>query len=181
MYLRHYIMVAIEFYLKEFHRVRTYDEIIHDDVLFPTDKIKLPDRMATQLRNLPQLTRFDEIDATVDMAEDNAKVAKERAREPAFQNLMGPGDTRSIRRAQASPTSSDFEDAEDRPSFLPPPPPAMGQTGFFGFVRGAYQRMAQPRAKSSGAPPPGSPPAPVCPSLSPHKPPSPRPGTPLPA
>ena len=61
-YLRHYIMVAIGI-KTGMHRVRTYDEIIHDDVIFPRDKIHLPDRMATQLRNLPQLTRFDEVDA----------------------------------------------------------------------------------------------------------------------
>ena len=71
-------MVAFDFSMKDMHRVRTYDEIMHDDVLFPTDKINLPDRMATRLRNLPQLTRLDELDATVDMAADREKIAKAR-------------------------------------------------------------------------------------------------------
>ena len=135
-------MGVVEFSIREMHRVRTYDEIIHDDVLFPKDRIALPDRMATQLRNLPQLTRFDEIDPTAEMAEQNETMAKVRAMALAFQNMMGPGDTRSVRRAQASsPSSSDFESASDgRPGFLPPPtPPTLGQTGFFGYVRGAYQ------------------------------------------
>ena len=111
-------MVAFDFSTKDMHRVRTYDEIIHDDVLFPTDKINLPDRMATRLRNLPQLTRFDEIDATVDMAADQEKVAKARVREQTFKDMgVGPDDTQAIMRAQ-NPTS-DFDSgnsAEDIPA-----------------------------------------------------------------
>ena len=140
-------MVAFEFSTKDMHRVRTYDEIIHDDVLFPTDKINLPDRMATRLRNLPQLTRFDEIDATVDMAADQEKIAKARVREQTFKDLgVGPDDTQSIKRAQ-NPTS-DFDSgnsAEDiptemsamrkRPKGLPPQVPyAEGRRGIFGSI-----------------------------------------------
>ena len=98
-------MVAFEFSTKDMHRVRTYDEIIHDDVLFPTDKINLPDRMATRLRNLPQLTRFDEIDATVDMAADQEKIAQARVKEQTLKDMgVGPDDTQAIKRAQ-NPTS----------------------------------------------------------------------------
>ena len=122
-------------------------EIIHDDVLFPTDKINLPDRMATILRNLPQLTRFDEIDATVDMAADQEKIAKARVREQTFKDLgVGPDDTQAIKRAQ-NPTS-DFDSgnsAEDiptemsamrkRPKFIP------SEINWAEFDRGIFGRF----------------------------------------
>ena len=55
-------MVAINFNKAIMHRVPTYDEIIKETITHPTDKIHLPDRMATRLRNLPQLTRFDDVE-----------------------------------------------------------------------------------------------------------------------
>jgi hypothetical protein len=42
------------------HRVPTYNELIRDTIIAPKDRIAVPDRMATQLRNTPQLTRFDD-------------------------------------------------------------------------------------------------------------------------
>ena len=154
-------MVTFDFSTKDMHRVRTYDEIIHDDVLFPTDKINLPDRMATRLRNLPQLTRFDEIDATVDMAADQEKVAKARVREQTFKDMgVGPDDTQAIMRAQ-HPTS-DFESgnsAEDiptdmsamrkRPRGLPPQVPWVEyDKGIYGHIRDAIHLGRSPEERA---------------------------------
>ena len=41
------------------HKKPTYEELIRQS-MDPNDKIALPDRMATRLRNTPQLTKFDD-------------------------------------------------------------------------------------------------------------------------
>ena len=46
--------------IKDYHRKPTYDELIQEAIIHPTDIIKYPNRIATQLRNTPQLTRFDD-------------------------------------------------------------------------------------------------------------------------
>ena len=51
------------------HKVPTYDELVRDTILDPKDKIALPNRMATQLRNTPQLTRFDD-DASLNLNDE---------------------------------------------------------------------------------------------------------------
>ena len=48
-------MAALEYNKSIMHRVPTYDEIIKEAITRPTDKIQLPDRTATQLRNTPNL------------------------------------------------------------------------------------------------------------------------------
>ena len=98
-------MGVVEFNVRQMHRVRTYDEIIHDDILYPKDRIQLPNRMATQLRNLPQLTRFDEIDPSAEMAEQNDSMQKAKAMEIAFNHMMGPGDTLAESKAKAKAKS----------------------------------------------------------------------------
>ena len=60
-------MVADSFVKSQMHRMPTYEAIIYD-TLHSTDRINLPDRRATQLRNTHQLTRFDEVDETIDLA-----------------------------------------------------------------------------------------------------------------
>ena len=82
-------MGADSFIKSQMHRMPTYDEVLYDTVLHPTDKIALPDRMATQLRNTHQLTRFDEVDETPDLAGEQAKIAKERLRQAALHELGG--------------------------------------------------------------------------------------------
>ena len=128
-------MGVVEFNVRQMHRVRTYDEIIHDDILFPKDRIQLPNRMATQLRNLPQLTRFDEIDPTSEIQEQNETMAKAKAMELAFDNMLGPGSTRAERKAQAKPHSPTYYGTSGGaggggpaapPSPPAPPPPAHG-------------------------------------------------------
>jgi hypothetical protein len=61
------------------HKVPTYDATIRDTVISPKDKIALPDRMAMQLRNSPQLTRFDD-ESDLNLADDHDKISKERVR-----------------------------------------------------------------------------------------------------
>ena len=46
-------MTNIAFQKAMMHRVPTYEELVYDTITHPTDKIALPDRMATQLRNTP--------------------------------------------------------------------------------------------------------------------------------
>ena len=46
--------------MKDYHRKPTYDELIQEAIIHPTDTIKYPNRIATQLRIMPQLTRFDD-------------------------------------------------------------------------------------------------------------------------
>ena len=59
------------------HRVPTYAELIKETITHPTDKIHLPDRTATRLRNLPQLTRFDDVDS-LDLHTEQDKIATQR-------------------------------------------------------------------------------------------------------
>jgi hypothetical protein len=67
------------------HRVPTYDEIIKDTIIAPKDKIELPDRMATQLRNSPQLTRFDD-ESDLNLADEHDKISKEKIRAIEVRN-----------------------------------------------------------------------------------------------
>jgi hypothetical protein len=59
------------------HKQPTYDEMVHETITHPTDKIGLPDRMATILRNTPQLTRFDD-DSFLNLNEEQGKITQER-------------------------------------------------------------------------------------------------------
>ena len=49
------------------HKRPTYEEMVRDTITHPTDKIALPDRMATQIRGLQQRTRFDDNEASLDL------------------------------------------------------------------------------------------------------------------
>jgi hypothetical protein len=86
------------------HKVPTYQELI-DEIIHPTDKIALPDRMATQLRGTQQLSRFDDSEASLDLAGEQDKIQKERATEAALHNL-GTSQTASVARAQAQSNRS---------------------------------------------------------------------------
>ena len=80
-------MGADSFIKSQMHRMPTYDEVLYDTVLNPKDRINLPDRRATQLRNMHQLTRFDEIDSTPDLSAEQARIAKERIKRAAIIGL----------------------------------------------------------------------------------------------
>ena len=51
--------------------------MVRDTITHPTDKIELPNRMATQLRNTPQLTRFDDNEASLDLEAEQEQKRKE--------------------------------------------------------------------------------------------------------
>jgi hypothetical protein len=46
--------------IKDYHTQPTYAELIQEAVINPTETIKYPNMIATQLRNTPQLTIFDD-------------------------------------------------------------------------------------------------------------------------
>ena len=46
--------------IKGCHRQPTHDELIQEAAINPTQTIKYPNIIATQLRTTPQLTRFDD-------------------------------------------------------------------------------------------------------------------------
>jgi hypothetical protein len=91
-------MVAINFNKAIMHRVPTYDEIIKETITHPTDKIQLPDRMATRLRNLPQLTRFDDVDS-LDLRSEQDKIAKQKLQDLTLHTNLPQGQTMSLARA----------------------------------------------------------------------------------
>ena len=61
------------------HKKPTYEELIRQS-RDPNDKIALPDRMATRLRNTPQMTKFDD-DTHLNLADEQNKISTERLRE----------------------------------------------------------------------------------------------------
>jgi hypothetical protein len=46
--------------IKDYHRKPTYEELMQETIINPTEMLKYPNIIATQLRNTPQLTRFDD-------------------------------------------------------------------------------------------------------------------------
>jgi hypothetical protein len=98
------------------HNKPTYDELVRDTITLPTDKIELPDRVATQIRNTPQLLRFDD-DALLNLNEEQEKITKERIKEIEIRNITSEHNAHTHTVYQAAPqppTQLPFE---------PPPPP----------------------------------------------------------
>ena len=94
-------MGADSFIKSQMHRMPTYDEVIYDTVIKPTDRINLPDRTATRLRNTHQLTRFDEVDETPNLGAEQDKITQERLKHLALQGMgVGPDETVALKRAQ---------------------------------------------------------------------------------
>ena len=77
--------------VKGYHRKPTYEELIQEAVIHPTDTIKYPNRMATQLRNTPQLTRFDD-ESFLDMNTINSNAMKQTMQQTAVQRALQPVD-----------------------------------------------------------------------------------------
>ena len=59
--------------LKDYHRIPTSAELIQEAFIHPTETIKYPNRIATQVRNTPQLTRFDD-ESFLDMSTINSRL-----------------------------------------------------------------------------------------------------------
>ena len=79
----------MSFSVKGYHRKPTYYELIQEAVINPTETIKYPNRIATQLRNTPQLTRFDD-ESFLDMSTINSNAAKQNIQQTAVQRAMQP-------------------------------------------------------------------------------------------
>jgi hypothetical protein len=92
-------MAPVNAYIANMHRVPTYAEIIQEAIIHPTDKIQLPDRQATFIRNLPQMTRFDEVDDPADMGKEQELIQKEKLKALTLRQLA-PGQTASIERVK---------------------------------------------------------------------------------
>ena len=123
-------MVVDSFIKSQMHRMPTYDEVIYDTVINPTARINLPDRRATQLRNTHQLTRFDEVDQTIDLAEEQEKITKHKLREVALQGMgVGPDETATLVRAIGTQTGNYGARPEQATRGIPPPPGGSGSSG----------------------------------------------------
>jgi hypothetical protein len=95
--------------LKDYHRKPTYDELIQEAVIHPTETIKYPNIIATQLRTTPQLTRFDD-ESFLDMNTINSNAAKQNIPQTAYQRAIQPM-TRSIK---TGPEQFDIADTDEK-------------------------------------------------------------------
>ena len=73
--------------VKGYHRKPTYDELIQEAVINPTETIKYPNRIATQLRNTAQLTRFDD-ESYLEMSTINSNAIKQNMQQTAVQRAL---------------------------------------------------------------------------------------------
>ena len=99
-----------------YHRRPTYAEMVKESITNPTDKIALPDREATQLRNTPQLTRYDD-ESLLDLNSDNQHLIMEQLKQITLRQTVSTHSTHThtVERAMN-------EDAS-MPQAPPPPPP----------------------------------------------------------
>ncbi len=70
-----------------YHKKPTYAEIVKQTITNPTDKIALPDRQATQLRNTPQLTRYDD-ESFTDLNADNQSIILEQLKQITLRQAV---------------------------------------------------------------------------------------------
>ena len=75
--------------IKGYHWKPTYDEFIQEAVINPTETIKYPNRIATQLRNTPQLTRFDD-ESFLEMRTLISTAMKQNMQHTAVQRALQP-------------------------------------------------------------------------------------------
>jgi hypothetical protein len=120
-------MAPVSGYVYNMHKVPTYAEIIEEAIIHPVDKIKLPDRQALFIRNLPQMTRFDEVDDPADIGKEQERMQQTKLQELTIKQLA-PGATQStenVRHAQSKPPD-EYVPAGGGSLNGPPPPPAPG-------------------------------------------------------
>jgi hypothetical protein len=120
-------MAPVNGYVYNMHKVPTYAEIIEEAIIHPVDKIKLPDRQALFLRNLPQMTRFDEVDDPADIGKEQERMQQTKLQELTIKQLA-PGATQSIARVKEVQKKPQDEYIPAGGGSLngPPPPPATG-------------------------------------------------------
>jgi hypothetical protein len=122
--------MSINFQKAVMHKVPAHDELIRDTITAPKDRIPLPDRMATQLRNTPQLTKYDD-DAYLNLSDEQNKITKERIKEVEIRNLANTTtnnyyNTHTVNKStyEAPATAPDMPGAPPQPPPAGPPPPA---------------------------------------------------------
>jgi hypothetical protein len=114
-------MAPVNSYVSNMHRVPTYEELVYEAIIHPTDKIKLPDRQATFIRNLPQMTRFDDVDDPADIGKEQELIEEEQMKEITLRKLAA-GKTIALERARTTqrPVTSDYL-RRGGPGGQPPP------------------------------------------------------------
>jgi hypothetical protein len=118
-------MAPVNGYVYNMHRVPTYAEIIEEAIIHPVDKIQLPDRQALFIRNLNQMTRFDEVDDPANIGDEQERIQEAKLKELTLKQLA-PGRTQSIARLtdrQSRPQDT-YTPAGGGTLNEPPPPPA---------------------------------------------------------
>ena len=95
-----------------YHKKPTYAEIVKQTITNATDKIALPDREATQLRNTPQLTRYDD-ESFTDLNNDNQHIILEQLKQTNLRQTVSThtihthsGESYERRRLNASGSAS---------------------------------------------------------------------------
>ena len=159
------------FFTADMKRRATYETLVRDTILEPKDKINLPDREATLLRNTQQLSRYDD-DDFLGLEKDNTQITKERIQQIEITKLVSNTETKTItveKAMQEQPKdpnqfqSSTSPGAPPPPSQPPPPFPPSNPNFFTGASSSGHlpQKPHTPgdysTASSSGGPPPPPP------------------------
>jgi hypothetical protein len=147
-----------------YHRKPTYAEIVKEAITNPTDKIALPDRQATQLRNTPQLTRYDD-ESMLDLNSDNKHIMMEQMKQIALRQQVS---THTIHTHTVERAMNEDASMPQAPPPPPPPPAAAAKMVSSGSTQTApkftvstrSQTSPEPQLKHSGPPPPQPPPTP---------------------
>ena len=86
------------------HQRSSYDELL-DSIIHPKDKIDLPDRRATQLRKLQQLSMFDDT-SFLDLNDEQENIAKEQTQQLNLNRIINSTNTSAaaVKATQAKPS-----------------------------------------------------------------------------
>ena len=112
----------------EYHKRPTYAELIRDTITNPKDKIALPDRYATQLRNTPQMTRYDD-ESFLDLTQDNKTIMVEQMKQTTVRQQVAATNTKTHTIEEETNTETADEPmpaSSSSSSGGGPPPPAGG-------------------------------------------------------
>jgi len=133
----------------------TFESLVRDTILNPTDKINLPNREASQLRSTQQLSRWDDSEF-LDLGKDSERIMKEKIHQEEFTQMTGHsgGLTRTVEQAAQPP-------APPPENFQPQPPPPTGPPRFTRTPGSYWPRgeTASTQTDGQGKPPPPPPPA----------------------
>jgi len=149
----------------EYHKRPTYAELVRDTITNPKDKIALPDRYATQLRNTPQMTRYDD-ESFLDLTQDNKTIMVEKMKQTTVRQQAAASDTKTHKMEKATNTDAADEALPSTSSSSSGggPPPASGHK-FYRGVNGQSAASSQtpdetmlPAHAPSPQPPPQPPP-----------------------